>query len=59
MTREEMVRRAVKAYFKGLSPDELKVTSGKRMKYTKKYFDAFGEEEGLGKVDDEPELKRE
>lgn len=58
MTREEMFRKAVKAYFKGLTPDELKVSSGKRPKYTKKYFDSFGEEQELGKIDDDPELKR-
>ena len=44
MTREEFIRRAVKAYFEGLTPDELKSAAGRRPKYTKKYFDALGEE---------------
>jgi len=54
MTREEFVRKAIKAYFEGLTPDELKSVSSKRMKYTKKYFDSMGEEFGI-----EPPYKKE
>lgn len=54
MTREEFVRKAIKAYFEGLTPDELKGASSKRMKYGKKYFDAMGEEFGI-----EPPYKKE
>jgi len=44
MKREEFIRKAIKAYFEGLTPTELKATTSKRPKYTKKYFDAVGEE---------------
>lgn len=47
MTREEFIRKAIKAYFEGLTPTELKTATSKRPKYTKKYFDAVGEEHGI------------
>lgn len=44
MTFEDAIKKAIKAHFKGLSPEQLRGPSGKKTKYTKKYFDKVGEE---------------
>lgn len=47
MTLQETLIKAVKKYFDGVEPLEIKKGASKRMKYTKKYFDSFGEEQGV------------
>lgn len=47
MTFEDAIVKAIKSYIKGVEPAELSKASSKRMKYTKKYFDAVGEEHGI------------
>lgn len=59
MKLEDAYRAAIKAYFKGKQPENSMQASAKRIKYTKKYFDAFEEEEfgsktGLKKSEDKP-----
>jgi uncharacterized protein YpuA (DUF1002 family) len=39
--------KSMKAYYEGKSPQELKAVSQKGIKYTKKYFDKVGEENGV------------
>lgn len=57
MTFEEAIRKSVKAYWKGKTPENLK-KSVKQMKYTKKYFDRF-EKETFGEApSDEDDKKR-
>lgn len=51
MTFEDAIVKSIKSYFKGVEPSELMKASPKRMKYTKKYFDAVGEEHGVDPVD--------
>lgn len=43
MTFEEAIRKSVKAYWKGKTPDNVK-KSAKNFKYNKKYFDKFEKE---------------
>jgi hypothetical protein len=44
MTFEEAVRGMIVKYFAGLGPDELHKSSGKKAKYSKKYFDKVAED---------------
>ena len=45
MTFEEAVRKSIKAYFKGVTPDTMSKARGdKKLKYTKKYFDKVSED---------------
>lgn len=43
--------KSMKAYYNGLTPQELKSVSPKGIKYTKKYFDKVGKENGIDPVD--------
>jgi hypothetical protein len=51
MTFEEAFLKSARQYFKGIEAEELRGASGKRAKYTKKYFDAIGEENGFPSID--------
>lgn len=50
VTFEKAVRKAIKAYVEGLSPDALRKASPKKAKYNKKYFDKVGTENGIEPV---------
>lgn len=56
MTFEEAFRKSALQYFKGLSPDELKLASDKKNKYSKKYFDKIAMKNEIDQSDLE-ELK--
>lgn len=56
MTFEEALRKMVKAYFNDLGPDAL-IKSGKKTKYTKKYFDKVAADSGIEIYD--PKKKKE
>lgn len=47
MTLKEAIRKAIVKYFEGFEPEALKKSSSKRLKYTKSYFDSFGEKQGI------------
>jgi len=47
MTFEEAIRKAIKAYFDGLGPDQFTQAHGKKQKYNKKYFDRVGKANGI------------
>lgn len=49
MDQAKAIRRAIKAYFDGMSPERSFEATSKRPKYTKKYFDKI-EEEHFGDV---------
>jgi hypothetical protein len=43
--------KSMKAYYNGLTPQELKAASPKGMKYTKKYFDKVGKDYDIEPVE--------
>lgn len=47
MTLKEAIKISIKKYFDGLEPEALKKQSSRRLKYTKSYFDNFGEKQGI------------
>lgn len=51
MNLREVIRKSIEAYFEGLEPEEMKLQSGKKRKYDKKYFDRIGLEFGVEPYD--------
>lgn len=48
MKISDAIRKSMKEYYKGATFDNLKKTKdGKKMKYTKKFFDSVGENHGV------------
>lgn len=47
----DAIVKSMKAYYEGLTPQELKAASPKGLKYTKKYFDKVGKEHDIEPVD--------
>lgn len=47
MTFEDAIVKSIRSYIKGVEPSELMKATPKRTKYTKKYFDAVGQEHGI------------
>lgn len=48
---------SMKAYYQGRTPEELRSSSPKKMKYSKKYFDRVGADHGIEEID--PKKKKE
>lgn len=51
MDFRQAIIKSMKAYYKGLTPDELRGVSEKEPKYDKKYFDKVGSENGIEAID--------
>ena len=51
MKMSDAIIKSMKAYYNGLSPQELKAASPKGLKYNKKYFDKVGKEHDIEPVD--------
>jgi len=52
MTFEEAFKMMAKKYFQGVSPDQLKGLSGKKLKYGKKYFDKVAKDYEINQEED-------
>lgn len=52
MTFEEAFKMMAKKYFQGVSPDQLKGPSGKKLKYGKKYFDKVAKDYEINQEED-------
>jgi hypothetical protein len=51
MNLTQAIVKSMKAYYEGLTPQELKAASPKGIKYTKKYFDKVGKENDIEPID--------
>ena len=57
MTFEEAFKMMAKKYFQGVSPEQLKGPSGKKLKYNKKYFDRVAKDYEINQEEDLGHLK--
>lgn len=51
MNFKQAIIASMKSYYQGLTPDELRGASNKKMKYSKKYFDRVGSDHGIEPFD--------
>ncbi len=57
LTFEDAIKKAVKAYWRGIEPEKTNKLGDKKAKYTKKYFDKF-EAEKFGEETTSAEIKK-